>query len=332
MNWIKNNPFVAGLAAITLIICGLLYFFGTKGAARFDTAKSEFDAAYQAVSVSERIPLYPTASNRDAKKKALDDYRETITELRGLYDKYRLGEAEEITTQAFTGRLKAANSEVTKALTSAGCEVPDGFFMGFENYRDTLAQSGATGMLDYQLNGIKHALLNLAEARPSSLISVYREKIPEETGAKPEIGPDEVTRKFGFEVVFKGSEGSARNFISSLGDIEPYYYIIRCIQIKNERDTPPTVSDAKFEKAKPKPVQDLNPFGAAFFGAEEETEEPAELADAPAEESEDEAELEAAEPVDSTRILAQVLGAEEVIVFVRFDLTMFLPVKELPKP
>jgi hypothetical protein len=36
--------------------------------------------------------------------------------------------------------------------------------------------------------------------------------------------------------------------------------------------------------------------------------------------------------VDSSRILAQVLGSEELIVFVRIDLIMFLPSKELPKP
>jgi hypothetical protein len=36
--------------------------------------------------------------------------------------------------------------------------------------------------------------------------------------------------------------------------------------------------------------------------------------------------------VDTSRILAQVLGNEELTVFVRFDIATFLPSKELPKP
>jgi len=334
MNWIKNNPFVSALAGITVLICGLLYFFASKGGTRYDEAKAEFDEAYGAVVRSESIPLYPTAANRDAKKKALDDYRESINGLRGLFDKYRQDEIENISTQAFTERLKATNEEVTEALTSAGCEIPDGFFMGFESYRNTLAQSGATGVLDYQLNGLKRALLDLAEARPSKLIKVYREKIPEETGGEPVMAPNEVARMFAFEVCFKGSEDSARKFLTALGATDPYYFIVRCIRIDNERDIPPMVSDAKFERPEPEPEKDLSPFGAGFsFGLEEEIEQPSESPDAPAEEAEVEADVtEAPKSVDSTRILAQVLGAEELLVFVRFDLTMFLPVKELPKP
>lgn len=330
MNWIKSNPFVAGLAGITILVCGVLYFFGSKGSSSYEAAKEEFDQAYQLVTTSERIPLYPKAETRAAKNKALVDYRESIGELRELFAKYRVEKIDNISTQAFTEQLKAANEEVTQALSAAGCEIPEGFFMGFENYRDQLARSEATGLLDYQLEGVKHALLDLAEARPSQLIQVYRERIPEETGGKPEVGPNAVSRKFGFEVAFKGSEASARKFISSLGDAEPYYYVVRCIKIDNERDIPPRVADAKFEtpRAALEEPEVANPFGSFF----PEEEEPAREGDAPVE-GEPEAVIEMpVVPVDSSRILAQVLGGEEALVFVRFDLTMFLPVKELPKP
>ncbi len=337
MNWIKNNTFVSALAAGVIIICGILLFLGTKSGGRLEEAKESFDQAYQAVSKSERSSLYPKPTTRDAKKKALEDYRESIEELRSLYDGYRV-EMDSITTQEFTERLKSANSEVSDALTAAGSDLPDGFFMGFDRYRNQLAQSEATGLLDYQLKGLKHALMDLAEARPSSLISVYRESIPEENGAVYTPGPDEVARKFGFEVVFKGSEASARKFVSALGDIEPFYYVVRSIKIQNERTTPPRVSDAEFPTAPAAPaVQPDNPFGVGFFdgfeaGGDEE-EQPAvdegEGQEEPAVEVERPA---AAVDADSSRILAQVLGAEEVFVFVRFDLTLFSPVKELPKP
>ncbi|MFK7851238.1 MAG: Amuc_1100 family pilus-like protein [Akkermansiaceae bacterium] len=337
MHLIKSNPFVSTLVGITLVLCAGLYYMGSKGAQKYQEAKDEFDNAYQAVTKAESIPLYPTAPNRDAKTKALADYRQAIQDFQGLYGKYLKQETKPISTQEFTERLKAAKDEVTKALTDAGCALPLDFFMGFEDYQDRLALTEATGILDYQVQGMKHVLLDLAEARPTELIKIYREKLPEETRGKLNIQPNQVARQFGFEISFKGSESSARDFLTSLGDIEPYYYTIRCVKLENERDTPPKVSDAKFEKPKVKEEEVDTPFGADFFGFDNEEADPEPAPDGEEPDAEEEPKpedppAEEAEPVDSSRILAQVLGGEEVLVFVRFDLNLFLPVKELPKP
>lgn len=333
MDWIKNNPFVAALSGGTLIICIVLFIVASNAGSKFDEAKEGFDTAYSQVSKSERIPLYPEASNRDAKKKALDDYRESIVELRSLFDDYRVDEIERISTQEFTARLKAANEEVKTAFNAVDCELPEDFFMGFERYRNLLAESEATGVLNYQVNALKHALLDLADAIPSELISIYREPIPEESGQKFEVGENQVARKFGYEVAFRGSEQSARKFISALGDVDPYYYVVRTISIKNEKDIPPRVSDAEFKiTAAERNIEAAPSFEQDFFSdfATEETDDTQE--EAVVEDTVEEVVEEPEPAVDSTRILAQVLGGEELIVFVRFDLTLFLPTEELPKP
>lgn len=330
MNWIKSNPFASVLAGITIVICAALYFLTSKAATQYEEAKSAFDESFQAVSVSESLPLYPTNENRDGKRKAISEYRDSIAGLDKLFDGYRPGQIENVTSQVFTDRLKAASEETTKALGKAGSELPEGFFMGFESYRTQLAQSDATGVLLYQLNGIKHALLELAKARPSKLIRVYRDSLPEENGDAYKGDPNDATRDFGFEVTFKGSEAAAREFISSLGATEPNYYVVRCVKIQNEREAPPAVSDAKFESTAAAVAQPANnPFEDFTFPTEDGTaeEEPAEPeAEEPAKPAP------AATEVDTSRILAQVLGNEELIVFVRFDLAMFLPTKPLPKP
>src|SRR5690606_23784710 len=109
----------------------------------------------------------------------------------------------------------------------------------------------ATGVLGYQLDGISHALLGLADARPSQVIRFYREPVPEEDGGKYEPKPGDVARNFACEITFRGSESSARKFISHLGETESYYCVIRCLKVVNERDTPPQVRDAKFEVEAP---------------------------------------------------------------------------------
>lgn len=342
MNWIKSNPFVAGLAGITLVICAALYFLGSKGSGKYDQAKTSFDESFGELQNSENIPLYPEADLRDGKRKALGEYGGAIDSLRSLFDAYRPGELENISPQDFTATLKAANQEVTDALESAGCDVPDGFLMGFERYGNEFATEKATGALIYQLNGVKHALLQLAESRPGELINVFREEIPEESGGQPASDPNSVTRQFGYEIAFKGSESSVREFLSALGRTEPYYYTVRCLKVVNERDEPPKVADAKFEKssalepATPGAAGAAgadNPFGGAFVlpGADEPPAEEEPVAGEPVADEVAPAE-EPAAPSDSSRILAQVLGSEEIIVFVRFDLSMFFPSQELPKP
>jgi hypothetical protein len=338
MNWIKSNPFVSGLAGTTILLCGILFFLASKWGTQYDEAKAGFDEAYMGVSAAESNSLYPTADLRDGKSKALTEHRESLGGLTKLFDDYRPEKTENISPQAFTDRLLAANEEVSKAFGNT--VLPQNFFLGFESYRNQLAKTDATGTLLHQMDGIKAALMGLAEARPSALLKVLRVAVPEETGGNFQPAPNDVARFFSCEVTFKGSEQSARDFLNSLGATGSHYYIIRTVRIQNEREIPPKVSDAEFEEsvAEEAAVEPANPFGAALFEQPDAAGEPA--AEQPAAPAGDAAPG-AAEPgvpappaagQDTSRILAQVLGNEELIVFVRFDIAMFLPSKELPKP
>ena len=332
MNWIKSNPFVSGLAGITLLLCGILYSLASKWGTQYEEAKAGFDEAYQGVTAAENIPLYPRDDLRDGKSKALTEHREAVADLSKLFDTYRPEKTENITPQAFTDRLLVANEQVSKAFGKT--ELPENFLLGFESYGNQLAKSETTGTLLQQMDGIKTALLGLAEARPSALLRFYRVPIPEEAGGTFQPAPNDVARFFSCEVTFKGSEQSARNFLNSLGATDSHYFIVRTLKMQNEQETPPQVEDAKFETAAAEEadVVPANPFGDAFFEQPDPIEEPA--AEKPA--APDAADPDAVAPpvpeADTSRILAQVLGNEELIVFVRFDIALFLPSKELPKP
>lgn len=316
------------------MLCAALYFLASRGASRYDNAQDEFENSYQAVSKAESLKPYPSDENLAGKHKELTEYVGKIGELRSLFDTYRPSELTNISVQDFTGKLKSAAEKTADELKTAGCELPEGYFLGFEQYRGQLANSNATGVLLYQVEAMTRAMQELAKARPSKLIRIYRESVPEENGGAYAPGKDDVAREFGFEITFKGSEGSVREFLSSLGKTTgDNYFVVRCVEIKNERDTPPRISDARFESVAdtaPATTADDNPFGGVFTlpGEEGLAEEPA----AEPEEAPAEPETPAAPEADSSRILAQVLGNEELIVLVRFDLVMFLPSKELPKP
>lgn len=354
MNWIKQNPFLSSLIGGTLVICGLLTFVAMKGGSKYEDAKTRFEDAFAEVKKAENLDLYPSSENRQAKIKALDEYQQSIQELREFYSKYQLDPSVQITTQQFTERLIAANTEVEAAFKAADSKLPADFLMGFEAYRAELAKSGSTALLDYQVNAVKKLLLEMAKSRPSELIRIYREKIPEESDKVYEPYENEVARKFSYEIVLKGSEASVRDFITKLGDKESYYCVIRSIRINNERETPPRISDAKFERPQDPAVNNANPFGAGIFDEVPVPEVPAPQPDAPAPQPDGAAPGDAVAPekaegvvapapvapaavafaapaVDSSRILYQVLGDEELQVFIRFDILLFLPTKEETK-
>lgn len=321
MNWIKENKFLAGLAGGTLAGAVVLLVVGMLGSGKYDTAKENFDTAYQEASGFEKLPLYPKSEHKDAKNKALGEYTKLVESLQANFEPFRPKEIKNVSPQQFTDSLLAANAEVRKAFEEGGTAVPEPFFLGFERYKTSLAEGNNTGILNYQLGAIKSILLDLAKAKPSELKNFYRQPLSEEDN-QPYVPSDaSVARAFPMEITFTGPEKSLREFVSSLSKIDKQYVVVRALRISNVKKDPPKTSDAQFEKAaEEKPAGGGEAFSGGFVLPGDEAAAPA--AGAPA----------AATPAasDSSRILSQVLGAEQVQVFLRLDLLEFLPAKKLP--
>lgn len=345
MSWIKDNKFAAMLGGATLLGAIVLFYVGMTYRGKYSKALQEYQDAAAEVDEFEALPLYPSDANRSGKTKALNEYRTAITGLQGGFEKFRPKEIKNVTPQDFTGSAKAAKGEVDQAFEAAKTKLPDGFFLGFETYSSgSLANEGATGILNYQLGAIKELMLALAKAGPSQLQNFHRQKSPEEDGGKWTPGADDSYRAYPMEVTFKGTEKSAREFLATLTNSPGYFYTVRTLRIANEKNKAPNKADAKFEVATPaggaKPAAD--PFGgAAGFvlpgdepAADDKTKKPAPAPAGgktpPATTPAPAAPAPTKKPADSSRILNPVLGDEEIQVFLRIDVLQFLPVKELP--
>lgn len=324
MSWIKENKFLAGLLGGTLVGVVALYFVGSRGAGSYDTAKEQFDLAAGEASAFERLSLYPTTENANAKRKALDEYKQSADELQAAFEPFRPKEITNISPQDFTNKLKTVNDEVRKALNDGGTKVPDAFFCGFEGYKTNPAAGPATGILGYQLDFIKSLMLSLAKSGASELKNLHRPLLAEEEGKEFKPADAAVARALPLEITFSGPEKAVRAFLSSITKPEGKYVVIRSMRISNAKKDPPRTADAKFEA----PRAARPAAGEAFSGGFVlPGEEPATPTDKPAEAP---APAPAPAPSDSSRILAQVLGNEEVQVFLRLDLMQFLPAKKLP--
>ncbi len=330
MNWIKENTFVAALAGITLIGAIILFIVGSRGAARYNEANAAFNASAEEVAAFERLPLYPKDENRDGKRKALIDYRNEVEALRDAFNPYRPESLENLSPQAFNDRLLASRAEVGSALEEAGATLPDGFFMGFEPYTTSLPREGATGIMNYQLSAIKDLMLSLASSSPSALLNLHRPRLPEEDGTSFEPADEAVARELPVEIIFKGTEQAARDFVTSVVSLENHFFVIRSLRVINEKREPPRSADAELvAPAAAVEPEAADPFAGAGFVFPDEDEPAADGDAGAAEEPAADAPAAPAEPADSSRILGQVLGNEEVIVFLRIDILQFLPAKEL---
>ena len=323
---------MVALGAGTLVGAILLSFVGFKGADRYAEAKEQYEAAANEAAGFERLALYPRTENRDGKRKALEEYKESLDTLQSEFKRFRPEQIKNISPQEFTTRLLAANAEVRKAMESSGVSIPEQFFLGFEGYRTSLAPTNTTGVLDYQLSAIKDIMLDLAKARPSQLRNLHRRVLLEEEGQAYKPGDFEVARAFPLELTFTGTERAAREFISSLMAPARNYIVVRSLRISNVKKDPPRAADAKFAAA----VSTAPPAGADLFsnvfvlpGGDEEEDAGPDGEDS-SETGQDATPASPSAPADSSRILAQVLGDEEVHVFVRFDVLQFLPAKKLP--
>lgn len=330
MSWIKDNKFAVGLGGGTLVGAILLYLVGAKGASRYEKASEDFVAASGEVAGILKLQLAPTPENRDGKSKALDEYRKSVESLQTAFEGFRPKDLKNVPPQEFTDHLKAVNDEVRKAFDDSGTKVPDPFFCGFEKYKTSVASGNTTGILNYQLDGIKGLMLALAKSGATELKNLYRPALLEEDGKEFNPGEADVARALPLELTFSGPEKSVRAFLSSVVKPEGQFVVVRSIRVTNAKKDPPRTADAKFERPSAKPAAAAaaeNVFGGGFVLPGEEPKaddkKPATAptpAPAPA----------APAGGDSNRILSQVLGNEDVTVFLRLDLMQFLPAKKLP--
>jgi len=324
MSWIKDNKFVVALGSGTVAGALLIFLAGSKDATRYSQTKEAFDASASEASSFENLALYPRSENVDGKRKALVEYRQATESLQAAFEAYRPKAVKNVSPQEFTTQLKAVNDELRQAFVVAGAKVPDAFFCGFENYQTTLARGHATGILNYELMGIKTLLLALAKAGPTELKNFHRPVLVEEAGREFVPQGTAVARPLSLEITFAGPEQAMRAFLSALTQQPSYYVVIRTIAVANSKKDPPRAADAHFDKP-PAAAHSVTAdvFGGGFVLPGDDA-----TPDGKADKKPDA--KQSAPAAGSSRILAQVLGNEEVQVFLRLDLMQFLPAKKLP--
>jgi len=354
----SDKKFLTILGVITLLAAGGLIYWGMRGGSRYQEAADNHEMAADGVRRLEGLKPYPKAENVNAKTTALKEYVGGLTNVQAGFVKYRPAELKNVSSADFSARVLEVSEAAKEQLTAAQTEFPENFALGFEKYTTDPARQEATGLLGYQLDGIGELFKMLAESRPSEVANLMREPLPEESAGAYKRGGSEIARTLPMEVTFRGQERAFRDFLNSVVNSEKYYFVIRTLRITNERQTGPTAEEAKFQEIKPAVVSPFSGADFVFPGAEEEP--PAPPADGATPPAEGATPPDAAAPApapapapgeavvepapapapapaapvvdDANLILKQLIGSEEIHVFMRIDLMLFHGDVELPQP
>ena len=339
MEWIKENKFVSGLLALTLLFVGGIFYHGYSEKGDYEQNMAQFTQLKTKHRTLVTAKPYPDAENLKAREQAIQQYEEAIEVVRNSFLEYLPDDTPAPTPGEFSDAKIKMQSELRSQFNKAGTNIPEKFGFGFENYADRQAPPYATSKLSYELGAIQWLLEKLAETEPKALINIRRELISVEKGPprvlskkekmkmrnkKPKPEDLKVFEEMPVELAFKASESAVRDFLQEMANSKKYLYAIRALRIRSEKQNAPSSSDANFETERAQINEGIaaapgqaDPFGGGFvFPGDED----AELIEA------DPTEPQLAQRVDPSsideRTIKQVLGDENVDVHISFDILL----------
>lgn len=251
MNW--RNPFLIGYLSVTAVGVAALGFLAYSSYSHY----SEVDASYQDAvqklqSLQNRTP-FPNIENNEKYAASTAEYRAAYEKLLERISKMQKG-VETITPQAFQDRLRALVSDVENAAKQNGIKLPDGFYLGFDQYRDELPANEAAGPLARELDAIHLVVDDLITNKVHEILGIKRTLLPEEQGAAPK--PDEtsmhrrgrpiaapeagagIVTANPFDIAFIADQSQTRQALNAIAQADQFF-IIRYLTIENSSLTGP---------------------------------------------------------------------------------------------
>ncbi len=187
MDWIKQNPFIAGLAGVTLVIAGVLIFLIMQAGGALQEAESEYATQKNNHDGLVTARIYPSRDSVEALEAQQDEVRERLRELREAFSSKQV--APEPLSPADLVSLIVDSVNATYSLAAErGVNMParEEFFLGFNRYEESPPRLEAVDELSVLLQVIKSVAELLMEEQIDELISISRVELAVENGAPEE--------------------------------------------------------------------------------------------------------------------------------------------------
>ena len=335
MSWFKENKFLGGLLVVTVLLAAIIIFLGMKAGTSLEEVQQQVATKEATLKKDMSLNPYPNPENAKAKEASLKEVLAKAAEAREKLLAFVPKKTEDISGKDFATKLTDTVSRVSNLFPGEKA-IPSGFYLGFKKYRGSQPKAEATGVLNYQLDAMEYLLTQASEAGVKQIENLVRESLPQEDGygwpgtknakrqprvsgrskrgAPGAVRPpkfeklDTVAHRMPVEFTFKAPEPVLREFFKRIVNSDEYFFETRIARVLNPASIPSAGKAASSEK------ESGDGGGGAFGAIEIEGEETAEE-----------------EPVESVKVLDKVSGGEELTVYLRADLLLFIEEEELAK-
>jgi hypothetical protein len=253
MSWLRENSFLAGLAATTIIVGGALVFLMMQSMTQYQEALESYAQAVRKLHALQNRSPFPNAGNFEKSRALADQYKSELDSLRAQLAKMREPGSPDVQPQKFQDDLRTAVNQIAEKAGVAGVELPKGFYLGFSQYANSLPNEHAAPALARQLRIIEKIVTNLIDFKVQSIDSLNRVPLPEESAAfaqktedpqrrarQSEVKPSGLKRQ-PFDLAFTAEHGKLRVAFNSLLDSEQFL-IVRNLAFQNTARVGPQVS------------------------------------------------------------------------------------------
>ena len=255
MSWLKENSFLAGLAATTIIVGGALVFLMMQSMTQYREALDAYRQAIQKLHVLESRSPFPNAENFEKSRVLEEQYKSELDSLRAQLAKMQAPVNPDVQPQKFQDDLRTAVNQIAEKAGAASVELPKGFYLGFSQYANSPPNEHAAPALARQLGIIEKIVTSLIDFKVQSIDSLNRLPLPEESttatvpqkteepqqrGGQPEAKPGGFKRQ-PFDLAFTAEQGKLRVAFNSLLDSEQFL-IVRNLTLQNTARVGPSVS------------------------------------------------------------------------------------------
>lgn len=249
----EHTPLVA-IGAVALLGAAGLGYFAYSQSSSLSEQTLQYEAQVQKLQTLQSRKPYPSEENLTEAQKAFEAYKAEVETLQKEVAKRQLA-LKEVTPQEFQDRLRKVVSEVEAKAKEQGVQLPDGFYLGFEEYRTNLPPQELTSQLARQLDVISELVNRLIDLRVSGISSIVRTPLSTGGGEGERQGGRGGSReastassiaKQPFDITFTGEQGKFRQLFNGLINTDQFL-IVRALKLQNSNPQGPPRKTATSE-------------------------------------------------------------------------------------
>lgn len=274
MSWVRQNRALASFLLAFGVGTAIGLTLLCLSMSRFDDAEMEFDTKANELAELQRHNPFPSDANLRKMKAQAEEYTAALGALREELQQKVLPAPAGMQPSEFQARLQTAVKNVTDKARAHNVQLPENFFLGFEEYGTRLPETDAVPVLAQQVAQAELLATLLIEARVEAITLFRLASSASAPAFSPSPAPKPNTKakakppieRSTVELAFSGSPAALRRALNQVSTADRQLYVVRTLQVLNEKETgPPREETAPTAPAAASPAAGANTAAALQF-------------------------------------------------------------------